>query len=71
MDEMRIGTIFMRTLIGKIIRKALKKKIGIDIELELKEVSISFDGGKARVHLNADAEMNKDELTKIIKKAGL
>ena len=34
------------------------------------KINVSFDGDKAHVHLNADAETSKDELLKIVKKAG-
>ena len=61
MDEMKIRTAFMRKLIAGAVRKALRKKLGYEIDIQLNELSITF----------ADAEMNKNELTKLIRKTGL
>lgn len=71
MDEMKIRTPFMKRLIAKIIKRVIDKKLGYQVDIQLNEISITFDDNKAVVHVNADAEMNKDELTKIIKKTGL
>ena len=68
---MKIGTTFMKRLIANVIKKVIRKKLGYEIDIQLNEISVTFDGGKAIAHLNADAEMSKEELTKIIKKAGL
>lgn len=71
MDEMKIRTPFMKRLIAKIIKRVIDKKLGYQVDIQLNEISVTFDDDKATVHVNADAEMNKDELTKIIKKTGL
>ena len=71
MDEMKIRTPFMKRLIAKIIKRVIDKKLGYQVDIQLNEISVTFDDEKATVHVNADAEMNKDELTKIIKKTGL
>lgn len=68
---MTIGSVFMRKLIAKIIGKVMRKKLGYAVDMQLSEISVTFDGDKAHIHLNADAEMSKDELVKLIKKAGL
>ena len=68
---MNIGSVFMKKLIAKIIGRVIRKKLGCDVDICLSEVNVAFDGEKAKVHLNADAEMSKDELMKIVKKAGL
>ena len=68
---MNIGSVFMKKLIAKIIERAIRKKLGYSVDICLNEVIVTFDGEKAHVHLNADADMSKEELTKIIKKVGL
>lgn len=68
---MNIGSGFMAALIGRIIRRVIRKKVGYDIDIIVNEINVTFDGEKAHVHLNADAETSKDELLKIVKKAGL
>lgn len=71
MDEMKIGSKFMRTTLSKLIKRLLKKKIGYDIDIQLNEFTATIIDGKAQVHINADAELEKDELIKILKSAGL
>ena len=68
---MKIRTAFMRKLIAGAVKKALRKKLGYDIDIQLNELSVTFDDDKAVAHISADAEMNKDELTKLIRKTGL
>lgn len=68
---MNIGSVFMKKLIAKVIGRVIRKKLGCDVDICLNEVIVTFDGEKAHVHLNADADMSKEELTKIIKKVGL
>lgn len=71
MDEVRITTKFMRGIIAKILSKVIQTKVGCKVDICLNEFSITFDDDKAHVHLNADAELGKDELSKIIKPLGL
>jgi len=46
----------------------LKKKLGYNIDIQLNEMDITIIDGKAHVHLSADAELEKNELMKIIKR---
>lgn len=68
MDEMKIklSTSFMKGIIAKIIKSAISKKLGFEVELEINEIDVKFDGGKVRLHADIDGEMNKDEFVKII-----
>jgi hypothetical protein len=71
MDEMKISTRLMKGLIAKIVKTMIKKKVGYDVDIRLNDLVITNDNDKAHVHLNVDAEMNKDELAKILKATGL
>ena len=68
MDEMKIklSTSFMKGIIAKIIKSVISKKLGFEVELEINEIDVKFDGGKVRLHADIDGEMNKDEFVKII-----
>ena len=68
---MRIGSKFITSVISKIVKGVLKKKLGYDVDIQLNEFNVTFNDGKAHVHLNADAELNKDELAKILKNIGI
>ena len=66
MDEMKISTRLMKGLIAKIVKTMIKKKVGYDVDIRLNDLVITNDDNKAHVHLNVDAELNKDELAKIL-----
>lgn len=71
MDTMKISTKFMKGVVSRILKGVIKKKIGYDVDIQLDEFMITFDGTTAHVRLNAAADISKDELTKVIKEFGL
>ena len=71
MDEMKIGSNFMKRIIAKLIKKLIRHQLGYEMDILLNELDAHFVDGKAHVHLNVDAEMSKDELIKIIGTVGL
>lgn len=71
MDEMKIGSKFMKTLVAKLVKKTVKKKTGYDVDIQLNEFTATVTDGTAHIHLSVDAELNKDELTKILSAIGL
>lgn len=66
MDEMNITSKFTTKIISKIISTILNKKLGYRANIQLKGLNVKIIDGKAKVHLDIDAEIDKDELTKII-----
>lgn len=68
---MRITTKLMRTMLAKLVKMALRKKFGYNVDIQLNEMEATVIDGKAHVHLNVDAELNKDELMKILKTIGM
>lgn len=71
MDEMKIVSKFTTGMISKLLKMMLRKKLGYDIDIKLNEVTAKIDDGKTHIHLDADAELEKEELTKILKSIGL
>ena len=71
MDIMKINSKFITSLLSKIISKTLSKKLGYKIDIQINEIEVTINGDKANVHVNADAEVNSNEFTKIIKNIGL
>ena len=71
MDEMKISSKFMRNLVAKLVKRAVKKKVGYEVDIQLNELTATVTDGTAHIHLNIDAELNKDELTKILGMVGL
>lgn len=71
MDEMNIGSKFMRGIVEKLIKRTIKKKFGYDLDIQINGLNVKYIDGKAKLHLDVDAELDKNELTKILKQAGL
>lgn len=68
---MKITSAFTRNIVSKLIRRVIKKKSGYDVDIRLSEFRTTIIDGKTRIHLNVDAELDKDELNKILKAIGL
>ena len=64
---MLIETNFMRALISKIIERAIRKKTGNSVGIDLKEFRVKFDGSKAKAHICIDAEINKEDILSLTK----
>lgn len=71
MDEVKIVSKFTRGVISKLIKAVLHKKLGYNVDIQLNEVNATITDGKTHVHLDADAELDKDELVRILKSIGL
>lgn len=71
MDEMKIGSKFTTGIISKLANLAIRKKFSYDVKLNLNEFDAAIVDGKTHIHLDIDADFEKDELTKILKSIGL
>ena len=61
MDEMRIVSKFTRGIISKAIKMVIRKKTGYNIDIQLNEAITTVNDGKTHLHLDVDAELDKDE----------
>lgn len=68
---MKIASDFLRGIISKIAMVAIRKKLGCEVKVQVNGVEAKVVGGKTRVHLDLDAEMEKEELLRLLKKVGL
>lgn len=59
----------LHDLIFNVIKGKLQKKYRIDIDLN--EAKANIVNGKIHAHLDADCGLEKDELMRILKEAGL
>lgn len=71
MDEMRITSVFTRGIVSKILRKVIRKKTGYEVDIQLNDVTTTIQNGKTHLHIDIDAELDKDELIKVLKNMGL
>ena len=73
MDELKmsLSTKFMRGIVTKIISKAILKKTGYNIDIQLNEIKLETVDGKVCLHADVDAEISNEDFINIIKNKGL
>ena len=73
MDELKmsLSTKFMKGIVTKIISKAILKKTGYNINIQLNEIKLETVDGKVCLHADVDAEINNEDFINIIKSKGL
>lgn len=68
---MKIESKFMREIVSRLIRKAMRNKLGYDVDVQLNSFRTTVIDEKTHVHLDIDLELSKEELDKLIKSIGL
>jgi hypothetical protein len=68
MDEMNIVSKFMTKIVAGILSKTLEKQLGCKIDLQLNEMKVKFDGVKAFIHLDVNAELRTADIMKLSNK---
>ena len=72
MDEMklRLSTRFMRSIVAKLLSKAIQKKFGYKVNIQLNELDIRVLDGETKILANVEANINSREFMKIMKDIG-
>lgn len=72
MDELKLtlSTKFMKGVVAKLIRAAIYKKLGYDINIELNDIRVTAEDGKIHIHADVDGEMTNEEFIRILKSIG-
>ena len=69
MDEVNIRSSLFQNAIASIIEKVVREKTGYHPQIHFNDgIRITYDGDKAKVHLNVDAELEKEDLEALIRK---
>lgn len=71
MDELNIMSGFTKTILSKLAKMFVKKKFGCNADIQINKFQAAIADDKAMVHLDLDAELSKEELTKLLKGIGL
>jgi hypothetical protein len=67
MDEMKIRSKWLTKLVSKYVMKAIKKSLGYDVAVDIGSIYVSVDDDDmAHLHLEVNADVNKDDLEKFI-----
>ena len=69
MDELKIAinSAFMKRIIKTVLSKAMEKKLGYKIDIQINEIKADVTGGVVELHLDIDGRMTTDELSKLLK----
>ena len=73
MDELKLklSTKFMRGIVANLVSKALRKKLGYNIDILLNEIEVKNENGKIHLHIDADAEVENNEFVRMLKSIGM
>ena len=69
MDEMKLklSSRFMRKVVSKMIARAIRKKHGYDVDIQLHELDVSVIDGETNIKTNVEIKLNSDTFMKIMK----
>ena len=70
-DEMRIESKFATSVVSKIVERAVRKKFGYNIDVDLNSFRNVVFEDKTNLHLDVDLEIGKEELDKLLESIGL
>ena len=73
MDELKLvlSTKFMRGIVTKIIKKAMFKKTGYEVDVHINKIVVDTNDGKVSLRMDAEASVNNEDFVDIVKKVGL
>ena len=73
MDELklRLNSKLMRGIVTKLISKAIFKKYGYKVDIQLDELDVSVINGETKIKTSVEVKCNSDEFTKIMKSIGM
>ena len=72
MDKMnvKLTSRFMRTIVSKLISRAIYKKLGYKVDIELKELDIRSINGDTTIQTNVELNLDSNEFRKIMEDIG-
>lgn len=66
MDQLKVESEMIKALLGRTIKKIIKKKTGCDISLSFKDFDIVVDDKDAIMHLDVHVKMPKGNLVNLV-----
>lgn len=73
MDEMKVklSTNFMRSIVSKVISRAIYKKYGYRVDIQLNDLDVNIIDGETKIATNVEVKLESKEFMKIVKSLGL
>ena len=60
----------MRNMVSKLISKAIYKKLGYRVDIQLNKLDVSVIDGETSINTNVEIKLNSNEFTKIMRSIG-
>jgi hypothetical protein len=69
MDALKLvlSTKFMKNIVTKMLSKAIFKKTGYNVSIQINSIEAETYDGKINVHMDANVELNSDDFVNILK----
>lgn len=69
MDEMRVNlkTNFMKNIVSKLISRAIYKKYGYKVNIQLNDIDLWSIDGDTTIKLNVEARLKSEEFNKLMR----
>lgn len=71
MDEMKIQSGFMKSLISNFIKGKLSKKIGHKCDVTIHKLGFVNDGEKTTINISVDLEAQTADIPRILEQLGI
>lgn len=73
MDEMKVklSTKFMRSIVSKVISRAIYKKYGYRVDIQLNDLDVNIIDGETKIATDVEVKLESKEFMKIVKSLGL
>ena len=73
MDEMKLTlrTKFMRNIVAKLVSKAIEKKLGYKVNIQLNDLDVDIVNGETKISTSLELKVGSNEFKKIVKSIGL
>lgn len=64
--KVKLSTKFMRNIVAKLLAKAIQKKFGCKVKIQLNELDVQVINGETSVKTNVELKMDSQEFMKIM-----
>ena len=69
--KVKLSTKFMKNIVSKLIVKAIYKKTGYKVDIQLNDLDILSFNGDTTIKVNVEARLKSDEFNKIMNSIGM
>ena len=65
--KIKLSTKLMRSMVSKLIARAIYKKFGYKVNIQLNELDVSVIDGETQINTSVEIKMDSKEFMKIVK----